>query len=518
MNWRLAGLPLLSAILLFASFPRVSQGYLAWIAFVPLLLVFLRTDGWIGPCLAGFTQAFLADFGLLIWIPEVLRHYGGVSAPVAWLLYFLMLCLLACIPALAWAALCILRKVRGDDALWAFPFVWVSMEYLRNFVPFGGFPWLQAGYTQTDVLELVQVADTLGVYGVSFLIAWVNTAIARCWRSRHSGWRRLAPLFPAAILILCTYGYGMARLRRWANPPQDATVVILQGNLSFDHPVSDQVRKFQFGYEEMVQSLGTESYDLLLIPESPSPLSFEHDAAYRAAMQRLAHRFSVGVVFNNIAEGARGTEYYNSAYFMNSAGGVAGRYDKIRLVPFGEYLPLRRLFSFMDTITKDVSEFQPGGQVRVVELGHRSLNAVICYEIIFPDLVREFAAAGSDLIVNLTNDGWYGDSAAPYQHLAMARWRAVENRKYLLRAANTGISAIVDPAGRVLGQTGLFREATMVGRFGFVSGESAYTRAGDMFAHLCVIMSILAWLPIHRGAAQPGPERRFGKQEDRDVG
>ena len=269
---------------------------------------------------------------------------------------------------------------------------------------------------------------------------------------------------------------------------------LLQGNLSFDEPNEDLTRKFQDGYVEMAGRLTGARIDLLVLPESPSPLMFQHNTAYRETMERLARQYSLGMIFNNISVslGEGREQYFNSAYFLDGEGREAGRYDKLHLVPFGEYIPWRRLFFFAETVTKDVSDFHPGETFRVVPMGGHMVCALICFEAVFPDLAREFVRRGSNLLVNLTNDGWYGDSAAPYQHLAMARWRAVENRRYLLRATNSGISAIVGPTGEIQTRTELLREGICEGRFAFIDEQTWYSRHGDVFALLCVIITCVA--------------------------
>jgi apolipoprotein N-acyltransferase len=204
----------------------------------------------------------------------------------------------------------------------------------------------------------------------------------------------------------------------------------------------------------------------------------------------------LGLVFNEIThEEIEGeTSYFNSALFLDRKGNVRGRYDKIHLVPFGEYIPWRDLFFFAETITKDVGDFHPGADPKTVVLGEHPVNAIICFEAVFPELSAEFVRRGSQLFINITNDRWYGDSAAPYQHMAMARWRAVENRRYMLRAANSGISVIVEPTGEIQNSTNLLQEAHLEGDFMFLETMSFYSRHGDLLAGLCVIIVICSLL------------------------
>ena len=290
-------------------------------------------------------------------------------------------------------------------------------------------------------------------------------------------------------MILSCLFYGEVKLRRWHSVNALLQGALIQPNLSVDRPGTSDV------YGPLVGGLTTTSLpvDLVVLPEAPTPLSFESDKAYRDSLLGLARRFPLGLILNNIAyEQNQGeSKYFNSTYFLDSDGREVARYDKIHLVPFGEYVPWKRLFFFAEAVTKDVGAFSPGRDYVTAEMGGHRLNAVICFEAVFPGLVRHFVREGSELIINQTDDTWYGDSAAPYQHLAIARWRAIENRRYLLRAANSGISAIIEPTGELQTSTGLFREGICRGRFAFLSEQSIYTRCGDSFAILCVIITCL---------------------------
>lgn len=484
-------LPGLAGILLFCCFPIASQGYVAWTAFVPLVWFVARAPSGKQAFLGGFVAGALAWFGLLVWIPRVVVHYGGVPESLAWILYLLLVSYLSCYPAVACllTSFCIRRG--GEKCLLIFPFAWVALEYARGSFMFGGFPWLLAGYSQTGYLHLMQLADVTGVYGLSFLLLWINTSFA--WLAL----RRFKPggVWPVAVglaLVGASVAYGQIMLNRWEKTSPSFSAALLQENLSFDEDEAVLKRKFGDGYVQMASRLPPGSADLLVLPESPSPLAYEIDTSYREALQKLARSFPLGMIFNNISYSQEGGEskYFNSAYFLGQDGQELGRYDKIHLVPFGEYVPLKKLFFFVDAVSKDVSDFSPGQRYLTAQLqGHR-VNAIICFEAVFPDLVRRFVRAGSELIVNLTNDGWYGDSAAPYQHLAMSRWRAVENRRYLLRATNSGISAIVDPTGMILASTPLLQQDICAGRFAFLQGQTIYMRCGDAFAILCAIIMI----------------------------
>jgi apolipoprotein N-acyltransferase len=372
-------LPVCSGLLQVASFPSPARGYLAWVAFVPMLaFALLDTGVWralAGGCLAGFTCLLLT----LYWIPDVLTHYGGVPPSVAWLLFILLASVMSLYSgvSLAFTRYCINK--RGARYLFIFPFVWIILEYARGQLIFGGFPWLLTGYSQTESLRLIQIADVTGVYGVSFLIAWVNAALVwialRRLRQQSDSW----PLAAALAMLGACFLYGEISIRRWEDFKPTHTTVLLQQNLSADEPERMLAEKFQDGYMRMADLVARIPVDLLILPESPSPLSFQNDARYREAMQTLARRYGLGLVFNNIGDRAHDgkTLFFNSAYFLDHNGNEAGRYDKIHLVPFGEYIPWRKLFFFAESITRDVADFSPGALYSVSQLDGHKVGALI---------------------------------------------------------------------------------------------------------------------------------------------
>jgi apolipoprotein N-acyltransferase len=482
--------PLLTGVLTWACFPKLNQGYLAWVALAPLIFFLLKTRrirvAFFGGLLAGTVEFLL----LLYWIPPVLSHYGGLPVPVAWVFLLVMAATLGCFSAAACALTRFGMNRWGDWILFGFPAAWVALEYARSLFPFAGFPWLLLGYSQTDYPVLVQTADLFGVYGVSFLVAWVNTALLWAWLRRRNGSQVISSLSSCAVLLSACAAYGTAALTRWDRVQPQYQAALLQQNLSADESEAVLAWKYKEGYVKMAERLDGLQTDLLVLPESPSPLIFQYDKAYQNCLRQLARRFPFGIVFNNIRfEEAHDTSaYFNSAFFLDEAGAEVARYDKIHLVPFGEYIPFKKVFFFSETISKDVGDFMPGKNYVIAPMKDHEVNALICFEAVFGDLSRQFIRRGSQLIINLTNDGWYGDTSAPYQHLEMARWRAVETRKWFLRSANTGISAIITPAGRLEASTGLLREAAATGGFSFLAGETFYVRHGDDLPIFCAIL------------------------------
>jgi len=500
-------LPAASGLLLAAAFPRANQAWLGWAAWIPLILFVAgaksRRAVFFGGWLAGVIQFFI----LLRWMPEVMASYGGMPSFLSWAAYALLIAALACYPAAACAFTRHLIFRRGERYLLLFPFIWIVMELLASVTPFGGFPWLLAGYTQTRFLPVIQFADVTGIYGVSFLLLCVNTAAAWLFLNRKKrGREAYIPLLATGALLAGVFVYGQIAINRWGKSEAPFQAALLQGNLSVDDSYDALHEKFEQGYLRMADSLAPGSADILILPESPAPKLFQSDEWYRRAMENLARRYPLGLVLSNIyfEERQDGDEaYFNSAFFIAGDGSLSGVYDKIHLVPFGEYIPLKKLLFFAETVSSEIGGFSAGGELRILTLGGRPANAVICFEAVFPDLVRRFVARGSQVIVNLTNDGWYGVSAAPYHHLEIARLRAVENRRYFLRAANTGFSAVIEPTGRIAASTGLASEAICLGWFGFIEEKTFYSRYGNVFAWLCVIISAAAGIWAMRGNDKP---------------
>jgi len=516
-------LPAAAGFLLAAAFPRTGQAWLGWAAWIPLILFVVRAKSRRLAFSGGWLTGVIGFFILLRWMPDVMTSYGGMPSLLSWAAYVLLVAALACYPAAACAFTYWLTSRRGERCLLFFPFIWIVMELAASVTPFGGFPWLLAGYTQTRFLPVIQIADITGIYGVSFLLLCVNTAIAwflarvipvhwsvgvrfiaplnhlrdhlkSCFRNAP-GKEAYMPLLAAGAMVACTLVYGYVAVNRWEKSEAPFRAALFQGNLSVDDPYEVLYEKFEQGYIRMADSLASDSADVLILPESSAPKLFQTDEGYRRAMEDLAQRYAFGLILSNINleswhDGK--PEYFNSAFFLAGDGSLSGIYDKIHLVPFGEYIPYKKLLFFAETISKEMGGFSEGRELRILPLGGRPANAVICFEAVFPDLVRRFVARGSQVIVNLTNDGWYGVSAAPYHHLEVARVRAVENRRYFLRAANTGFSAVIEPTGRIAVSTGLGEEAICLGRFGFIEEKTFYSRYGNVFVRLCVIISAFA--------------------------
>ncbi len=503
----------LSGLLLVLSFPHAHLTFLAWVALAPLVasVCYRRTRRRL--FLLGYWCGIIFFAGTCPWIYDVMRIYGHLSVAAAGGVLALFVLIMALYFGVFALTIGELARRWQFQALMAVPFVWVALEWARAHLIFGGFPWNLLGYAIAPHIGWIQYASYTGIYGVSFLVAAVNALVVAYWLAPSL--RRMVSL--AAVVLLL----AVAELWSWRLPPEPAAAqaVLVQPNLpqqeDYDpdwvrhHP--DELARLEQASRAAARSVPPGRQTLLVWPEVPVSFYFHHDPALRARLLQLAQAtrsyFLVGIVdYRPDAEGKQ--RAYNSAALLSPAGEFIGQYDKIHLVPFGEYVPLEDWLSFLGPLVQEVSAFSPGPELAVLPAGEGKLAVIICYEAVFPALVRQFVDRGAEVLVNISNDGWYGVSAAPAQHLNMARMRAVETRRFLLRATNTGVTTIVDPYGRLVAQAPAHTEAVLVGSFAFRRQPSFYMRSGDWFPALCVLVALLLvvrrfWVLAVEGSEQP---------------
>jgi apolipoprotein N-acyltransferase len=355
------------------------------------------------------------------------------------------------------------------------------------------------GYSQQSLLPLIQSADLLGPYGLSYLLVLSNVTLALmvrwCARRTTTPFPRLA-LILTLSLVIGNFAYGQFRLQQQPDRREvSLQTVLAQGNI-------DQSLKwdpaYQWGTIDIYKRLSLQPQDqpaqLIIWPESAVPFFFQETGILSDQVRQVAARRGAWLLFGSPAfeDVNRRRHYLNSAFLLSPSGQDLGRSDKVHLVPFGEYVPLKSFFPFIDKLVVGIGDFSPGTISPLPMNGHK-IGVLVCFEGIFPELAREYVRRGSDLLVNITNDAWFGKSSAPYQHLAMVRFRAVENRIWLARAANTGISAKIAPSGRITAQSPLFERMALSGTVGLGSQPTLYNRFGDVFPTLCGVIS-LVWL------------------------
>ena len=434
--------------------------------------------------------------------------YGALESTVALLVNAALIAYLALFPAIFAV---IVRRITtrfGATAMMAAPLVWVATELGRTHL-LTGFPWVLLGYSQARVLPVAQVASVFGVYGVSALVVLVNAGIAVFGSSTQgpakaghyvldvyagSAFRRTLPLAGSLAIVAMIAVWGSARVWRstLTREGDPIRVGLIQGNV--DQAEKWNPAKASAIFNEYLQMTGraiAEGAQLVVWPEASIPFAFEEDRVNAARLTEIARREHVPILIgSNQLEPGPPPKLYNAAFLVGSDGATAGVYRKMHLVPFGEYVPLKKLLFFAERLVVAVSDFSPGEAAVVLSVDGHKINTAICYEIVYPELVRRFVAGGSELVTTITNDAWFGPTSAPYQHFEQASMRAIENGRYLVRAANTGISGVVDPYGRVVSRSRIFEPAVLVTEARFLQASTVYTRQGDVFAYASVIVSL----------------------------
>jgi apolipoprotein N-acyltransferase len=507
-------------------FPKPELTLLSWVTLVPLLLATYKESRAGRAFLLGALSGTLFFFGSCRWIIYVLKNYGDLGWFGSILAFLMLVVYLSFYYASFGLVFAWLSWRFPQGCFFLAPAVWVSCEYLRGHL-LTGFPWCLLGYALVDYPNLAKISTLTGVYGLSFALALINALVASVVLARDR--ESLLRLILAVLLLATISGLFVLNPSVPAQPVYPACIV--QTNLSPDQRWDLESRTVVF--KELAQlSLSPLSKNkdwpsaatrLIIWPETPAPFYFNHDALFHRQMQLLAQESRSYVVFGFVDYKSPSSDLvrrdpYNSVGLLSPQGDLISQYDKIHLVPFGEYVPYPGIFFFIEKISTEAGNFKPGNQFLVSPLdGKHTIGGFVCYEAIFPELVRQFAKQGAAVLFNVTNDAWFGDSAAPYQHLNMARLRAIENQRYLLRAANNGISALVDPDGKIVNRTRLNERIALEAYFDFRSQQTIYTRIGDWFAWLCLLttMSAGGYLIIKRMRRTLGAEVLLGYQQPR---
>lgn len=462
-------LSILSSVLLLLIFPKFDLHFLAPVALTPLLFVIARTrDGW-QRFFYGWAAGIFYWFFLCTWIQFVLEVHGGMGRWGGWGSFLLF----SVLKALHLAVFSLLAGplMRTAYAIPAVAALWTGLESTHGTF---GFAWLCLGNAGIDMGLPLRAAPWVGVYGVSFIFCMLSVAVAIVMLRVPR--MRLAPLASLGVLWL------LPAIPE--NAPANDQVVVVQPN--FDPEIEWNLALQDAAEKRLLLLSNALNGPLVIWPELPAPLYYYDDPELRDYAKDIAGRHGA-LLFETVAYTSN-HEPRNSAVVLASNGTEIGRYDQINLVPFGEYVP--PLFSWVNRITKETSDFTPGHDVKVFpSAGHR-IGIFICYESAFPELVRRFSKAGADVLVNLSNDGYFGHSEAREQHLMLVRMRAVENRRFIIRSTNDGITAIVDPAGRLRHVLQPYREVVASMKYGAVKDMTFYARHGDWFAWSCLIVGV----------------------------
>lgn len=480
-------------MLLALSFPKFGHPAVAFIALVPLLVA-LRGASPRGGFLLGLLAGFIHYAGTVYWTGATVSTFGGLPVFVAVIVAGLLALYMAAYIAVFGAITALLIRRFRFSGLWLAPAVWVTMEYLRGIL-IGGFPWIPLGNTMVTFLPIAQFASVAGVQGLSLLVATFNVGFAVA--AVASGRRRAIGAAVSILLIAAVSVWGGLRLA--ANTLTQGTPIkvgLIQGNIAqTDKWNPDRAGMILERYLQLSQQAVNQGARFLIWPESSTPFYFEEDAA-GGMVRGLARTLGVPLLLgSDEIEDGNPPKHYNAAFMLDTHGATAAVYRKIHLVPFGEYVPFQRLLFFVGPLVEAVSAFSRGERVTMLPVEGHMVSTAICYEVTYPALQREAVRQGSEMLTTITNDAWYGDSSAAYQHFDMAVMRAIEQGRYLVRSANTGISGIVDPYGRVLIRTNLFETVAVVGEARFVQSKTVYATIGDLAAYLsaAVVMVALAF-------------------------
>jgi len=479
-----------SGALLWLSFPKFGHAAVAWIAPLPLLAVLVRWRGRFATR-AGYIAGVVSSVGLLYWTAIVVAHFGGLILGLATAAMLLLCLVLGLFTALFAAVLGLWLRAFGHSAALCAPLAWVAMEFLRRQLLYG-FAWCLLGYSQSDVLPLVQVAALTGVYGVSFLVVMASSvAVFALFEPQVR--RRWLAVCGGLALLAAALGYGAVRLRVPATSLGSVRVGLVQASIPQDE-------KWEAGlawrnverHLHLSHEAARQGATLVVWPESAVPDYFDSTPMVADTLRQLTRDEHIYLLFGNDDRMDEGEErVWVGAKLLAPDGQLVLRYHKMELVPFGEYVPLQSVFGVLGArkLVEQAGSYIPGTEAVVGPAGSARVGVSICYEAVFPDLVRRFTVNGANLLANITNDGWYGRTSAPYQHFAMARLRSVENGRSFVRAANTGISALIDPRGRVLARTELFEQRALVGDVPLTGEATFYARHGDVFAWVCLAVS-----------------------------
>lgn len=499
-------------MLLALSFPKFGHPAVAWIALTPLIVASARARSLRQAFFTGLLAGAVYFAGTLYWLVETMTTFGGLHIGLAVVAAALLVAYLALFPAAFSLMFARCYRAYGFAAFLLAPSIWVTTELGRQYL-WDGFPWALLGYSQVTALPIAQSASIVGVYGLSWILALTGAAAGAIVLERgRSRW-----VLAASVIVFVggasLWGAGRIRSSMLTSQGDPVRVAVVQGNILQDDKNAAYTGNAEIAdliaqrYLDMTRQALAAGATFIMWPESSTPFYFERDLVRGGAIRRLASESNATLLIGSdqvesvnetAAKGPTQDRYYNAAFLVKPDGQVGAVYRKMHLVPFGEYVPLKSVLFFVGPIVEAVSAFTPGEDAVLLPVAGHVVSTAICYEVIFPDLIRRSVQDGSELLTTITNDAWYGRSSAAFQHWEQASMRAIEGGRYLARAANTGISGFIDPYGRVLEKTGLFGQAVVVADLRFIKSRTIYSRIGDLIAWLSLAVVAAAMLGTRR--------------------
>jgi apolipoprotein N-acyltransferase len=497
LPWLLAAL---SGLALALAVPGAGIALLALVFPVLLLEALGRVEGWWRPWFLGWLAGTVFWSVSSYWVVPVMHDYGGLPQPLAVGCLFGMGAYLGFLWAIAAS---VTAAVPARLRIWLFPPVWIAVTIVQRFQPYG-FTWNDVASAFTEWPWLMQSLPVWGATGLSWSVVAVG---AGAWGLARPGNRNAGALAMATGALALAATVAVSPRAVPAGPGVDVAVVQPGTTLeeNWDSSMGREVADRMWAMTAEAALLGA---DLVLWPESAVPYSLENDPSFREMVEGFAREFEIEIVLNSIGPVAGGG-YANSAYLVTPVGVSPVRYDKVQLVPFGEYVPPWARLAFTDSLVREVGAFTPG-QATVVLPASVPLGVAICFEVVFPDLVAREVRGGAQLLATLTNDGWYGFSWAPLQHFAQVRLRSAETQRWFARAALTGISGFVDPTGRVSSHLEVGESGVLVERLQPMQGLTSRARWGDWWGVLCALASIALVVLGRRSLSHRGSKRSTG--------
>lgn len=487
-------LAVLSGLLLVLSFPKYGIGIMAWAALIPLFFA-LKEATPREALKTGFLTGFVAHVGILYWIVYVVVQYGYLPV-YAGIAAMLLLSAYLSLYTACFAMGVVFLKDRGVRLWISAPLLWTLLEFMRAHL-LTGFPWENLAYSQYLYARVIQISDITGIYGITFAVVMINAVLYDLFSTRFRGRSLLTEAIVAGFVMMIIIGYGYYRIgniEELLNKAPHLGVTLVQGNIDQDMKWNPLFQSQTIDiYRSLSRQAAPAGGGLIVWPETAAPFYFQQRDAMQAAVVDVARTSGSALLFGSPSYKSDNGRiaYMNSAFLLKPDGTVSGRYDKVHLVPYGEYAPLRRFFPFFGKLVAGVGDFKPGKGFYPLTIDGLRLGVLICYEGILPEAAGAYKREKSHLLVNITNDAWFGRTSAPYQHLSMTVFRAIETRLYLVRAANTGISAIIDPKGEILSRTDTFERATLTGDTKIIDENTCYAAYGDAFVYLCAIALLI---------------------------
>lgn len=494
---------IISGLLTAFSFPTVfgplrfpNLGFLAWFSLVPLLYVIRNASPRRSFVYTFITFAICYSVSLY-WLYTAMNTFGHLTPTASVGVLILLIILLSTHIALAPMFSAWVEKKTGIARFWTLPIFWVVVDFAMNYIPCNGFPWGNITNSQFAYLPVIQIVDIVGIYGLTYVMVVFNSAIAEfCSGKVH--FAKYSKASFAATLIISMLIYGFFRIgyvEKMEDNWRSIRVALLQGNIPQDEKWRPGMEEEQLiPYKKSMQELEGKDVNLVVWPEASYPLlipDVEESLPPESLGLSMADRDSKRFILLGALTISKPTKsFYNSMILIDNNSNIIGRYHKVHLVPFGEYVPYKKILFFAKKLTAPVGNLKAGEKLAPLYTDDYQIGGLVCYEDLFPEISREMTRNGANLLAAVTNDAWYGVSSAPFQHLAISVFRAVENRRWLVKSANTGVSAVVSATGRIISKTNIFEEGMIVSSVKLGNGSSLYTLLGDWFAWGCVLIGL----------------------------